>query len=497
MNNNIGVFTTHYLWPSHFETDLEIIQENINLGNNVTVYHCKEQIEQCELIWIRSIKQNLSFEVEKEKICAWCKSKQKAGFELIDGKFKKHALINQKEIKKHYELDVAYLESSEKLKEIRIDDNYDIGWSLLSSLISSYRNPFIEVSKHEKELSVLYQDCVRIYNSTKAYIKEHNLNEVYVFNGRLSYTKAILQAARKMEVPCYVHERGGKYTKYSLFKNHTVHDLRNITERIKDDWELNEEIESKQEIANEFYVNRSKGILGSWSSFLDKQDRSALPEQWNEELFNIVVYTSSEDEFASISDEWRNPLFDSQLAGLHKICEIVADKNDINVYIRVHPNTENMETSYKDSLKKLDEYENVFLIDHDSPVSSYMLMNKADKIVTFGSTIGMEAVYWKKPSVLLAKTLYYYLKGPYLPKDLKEVEELILDKNLTIPEEDDALMYGYFLNSFGQDFKHYKPTDYKSGTFKGVNLNVVEGIKPNIIIRVINKLRRIIGLKNI
>ena len=57
MKNNIGVFSTHALWPSHFETELEIIQDEINAGNIVTVFHCDTSIKQCETIWNRAFRQ--------------------------------------------------------------------------------------------------------------------------------------------------------------------------------------------------------------------------------------------------------------------------------------------------------------------------------------------------------------------------------------------------------------------------------------------------------
>ncbi|MBK8368416.1 MAG: hypothetical protein IPL10_13625 [Bacteroidetes bacterium] len=170
-----------------------------------------------------------------------------------------------------------------------IDGHYLVGWSMLSSLISCYRDPFVEVANHKLELTALYQDCCRIYFSTKEYIRKHKLSKIYVFNGRLSYTKAILDAANAMSIYCAVHERGATFKKYSLFTNHTVHNISKITECVIKSWNDQTDLVKRKEIGSLFYENRKNNIIGSWAGFLDLQDPTLLPLNWDSKKHNVVL----------------------------------------------------------------------------------------------------------------------------------------------------------------------------------------------------------------
>jgi hypothetical protein len=490
MKNNIGIFSTHALWPSHFETDLELIQQEVDFGNKVIVISCDSCIEQCELIWNKTVRHNKSSEELRVNMCKTCQTKQFTGLSLIKGDFQKESLITKEEQLKTYPINESYLANSTTLKQLVIDEHYLVGWAMLSSIISCYREPFIDVITYKTELSKLYQDCSRVYYSTKAYITKHQLQKLYVFSGRLSYTRAVLDAAKAMGVDCFVHERASDFTKYSLFKNHTVHNLTKLTECIHEHWNSEKDHELKNKLGSQFYIDRENNIIGSWSTFLDLQDPSLLPSNWDKQKHNIALFTSSEDEFMSISPEWDNPFFKSQLVGLNFVANLISKQANMHLYIRVHPNTKLMAKDYIESLYKIREYSNVTLIEFDSNISSYQLLKSSNKIITFGSTMGMEAVYWKKPTILLGKTLYSYLKGPTYPKDVNEIEALILNENLPLATEDEAVKFGYFFRTYGNLFKHYKPLDYKSGTFKGVDLNNIQHkdwVKPNLLLRIKNK----------
>jgi hypothetical protein len=231
-----------------------------------------------------------------------------------------------------------------------------------------------------------------------------------------------------------------------------------------------------------------------WFNYLDKQEKDLLPVNWNDKIENLVLFTSSEDEFVSISDEWNLTLFKSQFEGIKFISDIISNLTNIHLYIRVHPNVEGMSNDYKTLLMKLSFNNNTTLINYDSPVSSYALLKKCNKVITFGSTVGIEAVFWGKPSILIGKSYYINLKGVIVPKTQDELVNLLTRRIDDLPEAGDALKYGYFMKTFGVEYQYYKPVDLMSGNFKGINLGEhKKKYQPSLIHKILHRINILIN----
>jgi hypothetical protein len=108
------------------------------------------------------------------------------------------------------------------------------------------------------------------------YLKANQTDMVYAFNGRLSHTKAVLQACRSMHVKCVLHERGNSMPFYSLFENTSIHDLKNTQRLIIETWE-SADPEERIARATQWFHTRMGGKMENWFSFLEKQTFE-LPE---------------------------------------------------------------------------------------------------------------------------------------------------------------------------------------------------------------------------
>jgi hypothetical protein len=109
---------------------------------------------------------------------------------------------------------------------------------------------------------------------------------------------------------------------------------------------------------------------------------------------------------------------------------------------------------------------NLTIIPPDSQISSYSLLQNCEKVLSFGSTVGIEAVFWGKPSILVGTMYYKDLGGTYNTNNHKEVIDLILAR-LEPKDKEPALMYGYFMKTFGIPYKYYEAKDFFNGAFKG------------------------------
>jgi hypothetical protein len=74
-------FSSHVLWPSHYEAELELIQQHIHSGDDVTQVYCHGQLPNCDL--------NPFF---KPTVCDVCLNTRKLGWQAISGNFERLSL---------------------------------------------------------------------------------------------------------------------------------------------------------------------------------------------------------------------------------------------------------------------------------------------------------------------------------------------------------------------------------------------------------------------
>jgi hypothetical protein len=86
-------------------------------------------------------------------------------------------------------------------------------------------------------------------------------------------------------------------------------------------------------------------------------------------------------------------------------------------------------------------------------------MRACDKIITFGSTIGVEAAYWGKPSILLGRAHYEDLNCCYILQTYDVLFEMI-ERPLFSKPKMNAIMYGYWQIAAGIDFEKFRPEYY-------------------------------------
>jgi hypothetical protein len=201
--------------------------------------------------------------------------------------------------------------------------------------------------------------------------------------------------------------------------------------------------EEKERQASTYYEKRRHGILiGDTKVYTKEQQDGLLPEGFQTDKRNFAIFNSSQDEIEALGDDFMTGrIFDTQYEAIAFMLEH-ADA-DIHFYLRIHPNLKGV--SHKDHMELYDlrKYANITVIPPESIVSSYALMDACEKVITFGSTTGVEASYWRKPSILVGRA-YYEMTGACY--HVRDKEELVRDLNDHLEPKDKlgAIKYGYF-----------------------------------------------------
>jgi len=449
----VTVFAPYAAWRPHFETDLEIVQDHLDRGDEVTVLSCPGHLPACD-----------SNPRGEARPCVKCLGRRQHGLSLLDGK------VTLKTLPPYTNEGLPTLQtrfaSVDELTAYHVG-NFDIGWAVLSTLVSLRRDPIIDTVAQADEIERLIEASEHTYRSLVEYLAQGNTDVLYVFNGRFTLVRAALRASQNQGVPCFAHERGRDHHHYELYADSMPHDRDLIDRRIRQQWrESDTNAINRESKARRWFEDRARGISQTWKSFITDQSASLLPEDWDATKRNIVVFPSSEDEFVAIGDNWRYPFYETQLEGIQRLIDSLSDQShDFHIYVRIHPNLTNVDNEQTRGLAALDA-PFVTVVPPDSAISTYALLRRCEKAISFGSTIGIEATYWGVPSILLGPAFYRNLAGTYNPRSHDEFLQL-LSRDLPPLERTPALMYGYYQATFGRPYRYYASSDLMRGTFRG------------------------------
>jgi hypothetical protein len=453
MSRVLGVLPWARYTP-HLETDLELFEEHLERGDEVDVLCCRADLPACD----RNPRHLLGR-------CRMCVGRLDAALRLLSRPVRRFPIVDPS-AKDSRELAALRREfaTEEELKAFRVD-GFDLGYGVLSSMISFLRDPDPVSAANRPWLSNLLVSALAVHRSVRHRLAAEHYDRVYVYNGRFAITRAVLRACTSAGVECFTHERGSDHSRYSLHHNTTIHDPGAMYRAIHEAWEAERDNKRRQAIGAKFYEERAGGREQAWISYVKDQRVDLLPKGFDPEGRNIVIFNSSEDEFAAIGDAWRNPLYETQNDGIVHLAGALADHPEIRLWLRVHPNLRGVENRQTREIEAF-SFPNLTKIAADSPVGSYALLRSAWKVATFGSTMGIEATFWRRPSVLLGPSLYRELGATFNPVTLEEAIDLLV-RDLEPKPLEPALRYGFYQKTFGRPFRHYRPQGVFRGTFRG------------------------------
>jgi len=448
-------------WIPHLATDLEIAARHIDEGDEVHIIQCSGDLPSCE-------PNPNHFKLR----CNSCKSKRNKGLALINlPEQNRHELALNEFVR---DLNLPDFSSIQELKTFEID-NIDVGMTVASTLISMVRESDPDLKDFQNFIRENISMSIAIYDAIKHHLEEIEPDIFYLFNGRFAALRPALRAAQHLGIKAFVHDRGGILQRYILIEDTYPHDLEYQKYQIEQHWDDERPNTKKEELARQWYKNRRGGEDQGWYSFTRSQKKGNLPDGFDPSKRNIAIYISSEDEFESI-EGWQNPIYKNQMGAINAIINADIDK-DIRFYLRIHPNLKGLDNTQTRELSEVTGT-NLTVIPANSKIDSYELMDACEKVITFGSTMGIESVFWGKPSILAGRSIYEDFEGCYIPTDHDELIDLI-NRHLPPLPNLGALKYGYWQSVAGIPYGYYNPESIRGGKFMGVYLGnpVIDRLK--------------------
>ena len=444
----IAIVSPYATVAPHFEAELEIAQKHIDAGDEVLLLSCEGQLANCD------------FNVDRDPArCANCKGRREHGFSLLDPSCKTYELGSVDS------MEVPDFESLQALMDWKFD-GFDIGYAALSSLVSVVRDPEPDLVKHQPLLIQFIDSALATWQQTLTFIEQHRPDRVYVYNGRFAAMRAVFRACQKMGVECFMHERGCDLNHYDVLENHLPHDIVGIEAVIRKLW-AQADVTKRNDVGASWFEDRIARVERNWHSFTKEQQAGLMPDGFDSSARNVSIFCSSDDEFVAIGDSWRNTLYPNQVEAIASIAEsMLQAAPETQLFLRVHPNLKDVDNDRKRKMMSLD-FPNLTIIAADASVDSYALMRESDIVVSFGSSVGMEAVFWDKPSVLLGPCLYQNLGGPVRSHSHEETIRLLCSDHQPAEDKTGALMYGHWFQARGYRYRYFEAHSLFEGKFKG------------------------------
>lgn len=346
----------------------------------------------------------------------------------------------------------------------------DIGMGALSTYISLTRNIDPELNfDMRRYLNALLRQQILLVEVLEKIFQVNRPDFIIFHNGRFAQYRPVLNLAQKYHLNYWCTESlimaNGEIRK-NYYLNDIPHSVGANQKKYNDmwiKWAINPV--QREKIARSFFENRRNAMYAGDRIYTLHQKLGQLPEHWDDNKENIVIFNSSEDEYCAVSEEYdKAALFPSQLIGIKAILEHYRGDKKKHFYLRIHPNLINVIYKYHSELYKM-SYENLTVIPANSPISTYTLLDKADKIIVFGSTVGIEASYWGKPVICLTCALYKLMNIAYFPQNMIELWKYLDISDLPPLYNENVLKYGLFYMT-----NMHAPSKYVSNNFKAYRL---------------------------
>lgn len=439
-----------YQGPHHLEAEMEIIQNHIEQGDDVHILTCKGELKNSGCVGNPE---------RLKSACFTCISRHEQAFKVVGAKKENIHILPKTRLKEKFKFNnINELSDFEK-------DGFDVGAGVASSLIFYKEKSNINVNRIEKEVNHSINTSFHLYQFFLSFLKQNKFDHIFFFNGRFLEQLPLLRVCQKLKLPFQTHERGGSLLKYMLFKNTLPHDRSYFTDKANQLWNV---IKSEKVIheVKKWYQSRREGTNKNTLNLNSKQIQGQVPI-FNLDKTNIIIFNTSSDEFSSLGKDfnWHHRVFLDHYKNIDNVLKYFEERDTHHFYLRIHPNLITKKEELE-RLVKFKSYSCCTVIEPSSEIDTYTLMEKANAVLSFCSTTGVEATYWGTTSILAGHAMFEELGVVYRPDDFIELYSMLENPPKPLPKEG-ALKYSAFLLFGGIDFKNYKATSYKTGLYQG------------------------------
>jgi hypothetical protein len=263
-----------------------------------------------------------------------------------------------------------------------------------------------------------------VFDQVTELIKRLDITVVALYNGRFLHDRAVAAAAQRLRIPLLNYDLGGNQTNFDLTIDDT-HDWEALQRRMLSLYERWDPAE-RDALGSSWFLERTQHIDPTNARFVEAQKIGSMIELPKDKKI-VVYFSSSGDEIIELDLNW-DAYFGGQENALRLLSKICSEDPNIFLVVRSHPHKRHKPTNdVKEWLAAVEEASPDIHLDPHSDVDSYALMRRADVVVTYGSTSGIEAAFAGKPVAVMGPSAYNILGAASSVTNEDELRSVIED----------------------------------------------------------------------
>lgn len=402
----------------------------------MTIYICEGELTSCTVNPFNS-----------RSICNFCKFRSYSALEAIESNVIVKKLL---------------LERSNKIIDQKVFDSLELG--VMSSIASAVKAQSAEQlnSKWKGVHRNMLVNAQLLYTFFLSEIAENKYDYLFMFNGRFGDVKPALEAAKTAGISFGLYDVK-KSLHEVVFVDELVHSIRANTERALISYVKNPKIARKN--AAIFFAKKEKKEDTGDPTYTKNQMAGELPDQIKNTTKKIVaIYPTTDDEYKFIGQEWDGYVPDDQVLEIGQLAEMLSSKDYI-IVVKMHPNQATTAEQILDRYLALQKnHPHVIIEEPLSKKDTYALMHKADYVINFASTIGVEACFARKIVIAIGDTTFSKMNIAYKTKSGIEAGSLILRGGLKPKSIRGAIIWGNYLYAYADrlpSFSRESNGDYR------------------------------------
>ena len=434
MSNPSRIFTFNFQnWQ--LAASLEIIQNELNFGNSVHWYDFagefknKYEFPLADTLHFFLVRFRMKIRRLNEKL-----SPNTSAILIYSRKVEEKSFEFEDDVEKLAE-EVAYLELISKLKESEPS-----------------------IAENAADLIEYKESFLRTYYGAKKILNGNSTSKVFLYNGRFLQERAVWAVCLSLGIQVFFYEKcNTKWEDRYLVFDEPIHNpvyRSRIMEQFGNDFMQNNA--DFFPIAEDWFSKRISGESQNFTRLQNKGTNLAKHEPY------FVFFHSSEDELITtdlISKNWGN-----QTDALFRLVENLSHFSGFRLIIRAHPNLAHKSRKEREVWDKIgrnleQEFEWISFLPPESSIDSYELILQSEGVITVGSTIGVEAAFLGKKSILLGRAFHESMNITLNPENDTELTKFLNEKTsseIMNSRRINSMKYAVFHALGGNQFLHVK-----------------------------------------